>query len=70
VVPDADLEDRIDVGVERTPRLMVVTTVAAVVGGLALTVVAGPLYGLTTRAAEDLVDSSAYVTAVLGEAAP
>jgi multicomponent Na+:H+ antiporter subunit D len=70
VVPDADLEDRIDVGVERTPRLMVVTTVAAVVGGLALTVVAGPLYGLTTRAAEDLVDSSAYVTAVLGRSAP
>jgi multicomponent Na+:H+ antiporter subunit D len=70
VVPDADLEDRVDVGVERTPRLMVLTTTAAVAGGLALSLVAGPLYGLTTRAAEDLVDSSAYVTAVLGEAAP
>ena len=70
VVADTDLEDRIDVGVERTPRLMLVATAAAVAGGLAITVLAGPLYGLTTRAAEDLVDSSAYVTAVLGRPAP
>ena len=44
-----------------------VAAVVAVVGGLAITLVAGPLYGLTTRAAEDLVDRSGYVTAVLGD---
>jgi multicomponent Na+:H+ antiporter subunit D len=66
VVPDADTSDRIDVGTERTPRLMLGATVVAVVGGLALTVVAGPLYGLSARAADDLVDRSTYVDAVLG----
>ncbi len=67
VVADADTEDSVDVGVARTPRLMVASTAVAVVGGLAITLVAGPLYGLTTRAAEDLVDRSGYVTAVLGD---
>jgi hypothetical protein len=36
-----------------------------VVGGLAITVVAGPLYGLSARAADDLVTPSRYVEAVL-----
>ena len=67
VVADDDTEDTVDVGVARTPRLMVASTVVAVVGGLSITLVAGPLYGLTTRAAEDLVDRSSYVTAVLGD---
>ncbi len=67
IVADADREDSVDVGVARTPRLMVASTVVAVVGGLSITLVAGPLYGLTTRAAEDLVDRSSYVTAVLGD---
>ncbi|CAN5237242.1 hypothetical protein BH24ACT10_BH24ACT10_15560 [soil metagenome] len=67
VVKDANTDDSVDVGVARTPRLMVASTVVAVVGGLSLTLVAGPLYGLTTRAAEDLVDRSVYVTAVLGD---
>ncbi len=67
IVADTDREDSVDVGVARTPRLMVASTVAVVVGGLALTFVAGPLYGLTSRAAEDLVDRSVYVTAVLGD---
>ncbi len=37
---------------------------------LALTALAGPVSGLTTRAAEQLLDSSGYVRAVLGEEAP
>jgi multicomponent Na+:H+ antiporter subunit D len=66
VVADADTEDAVDVGVDRTPRLMTSAAALAVVAGLALTVVAGPLYALTSRAADDLVDRTAYVEAVLG----
>jgi multicomponent Na+:H+ antiporter subunit D len=65
VVPDADADDRVDVGVLRTPRLMTGATVAAVVGMVSITFVAGPLYGLSERAAQDLVDPSSYLTAVL-----
>lgn len=65
VVPDADLEDAVDVGVERTPGLMLGATAAAVVGGLLITGIAGPLYGLASRAADDLLDRDAYVHAVL-----
>jgi multicomponent Na+:H+ antiporter subunit D len=66
VVPDTDVGDAVDVGVARTPRLMLGATAAAVVGMLAITVVAGPLYGLAERAAQDLVEPDGYVTAVLG----
>jgi multicomponent Na+:H+ antiporter subunit D len=66
VVPDADVSDAIDVGVARTPPLMVLASTVAVLGGLLITVVAGPLYGLAERAADDLVDRRGYVTAVLG----
>ena len=45
---------------------MTAAACVAVVGGLALTVVAGPLYALTERAADDLVDRRTYVDAVLG----
>lgn len=69
IVPDADTEDRIDVGTARTPPLMLAGAVAAVLGGLALTVVVGPLYALTERAADDLLDPGVYVTAVLDPAA-
>ena len=65
VVPDDDTEDTVVVGTERTPRLMVGAASLAVAGGLAITVIAGPLYGLCARAAEDLVDRSTYVDAVL-----
>jgi multicomponent Na+:H+ antiporter subunit D len=68
VVPDSDLEDAVDVGVARTPRLMTGAAVAAVAGMLALTVVAGPLHALAERAAQDVVDPAVYTTAVLGEA--
>ena len=65
VVKDADREDAIDVGVARTPRTMVAAAALAVAGGLAITVVAGPLYGLSARAADDLMDTRGYVEAVL-----
>ncbi|NHC46973.1 Na+/H+ antiporter subunit D [Motilibacter aurantiacus] len=46
---------------------VMVTSAAAFVGvSLALTVFGGPLYGLTDRAAADLVDRGAYITSVLG----
>ena len=66
VVPDADLQDSVDVGVARTPRLMTASAGLAVAGGLVLTLIAGPLYALTERAADDLVDRTPYVQAVLG----
>jgi multicomponent Na+:H+ antiporter subunit D len=45
---------------------MVLPTAALVAGSLLLGLLAGPLYDLSTRAAEDLDDPQAYVTAVLG----
>lgn len=65
VVRDPDRTDAIDVGVERTPRLMLAAATAAVVGGLAITVMAGPLYGLAQRAAAELMEPDRYVSAVL-----
>jgi multicomponent Na+:H+ antiporter subunit D len=65
VVKDADREDAVDVGVARTPGTMVATAALAVAGGLAITVVAGPLYAVSARAADDLMDTRGYVEAVL-----
>ena len=49
------------------PRVMVGSTAAMVVVTVALTVIAGPLYGVAERAADDLVDRSPYISAVFGE---
>jgi multicomponent Na+:H+ antiporter subunit D len=65
VVADPDLTDDLDVGTARTPALMLGAAVVGVGAGLAFTVVAGPLYGLSERAAEDLVSPDGYVSAVL-----
>ena len=65
VVADADRTDSVDVGTARTPGLMLGAAVVAVVAGVAITFVAGPLYGLSERAAEDLVSPQGYVSAVL-----
>jgi len=46
--------------------LMVGSTAAVVVVGLAIALWAGPLHDLTLRAAEELLDGSTYRTAVLG----
>jgi multicomponent Na+:H+ antiporter subunit D len=68
VVPDADRTDNLVVGTALTPRLMLAPTVVAVVAVLSITVLAGPLYALSERAAQDLVGRDAYVDAVLGQA--
>ena len=65
VVADTDLTDAVDVGTARTPALMLGATVVAVLGGLSITVIAGPLYALSERAAQDLVRPAGYVSAVL-----
>ncbi len=64
-VADTDTGDAVDVGVRRTPALMTGAAAAVVVAGLAITVAAGPLYGLVARAADDLSQPSVYVQAVL-----
>ncbi|GAB3317727.1 Na+/H+ antiporter subunit D [Geodermatophilus aquaeductus] len=52
------------------PRTMVGATAALAALTVALTVLAGPLYGLADRAANDLVDRAPYVSSVFGEEAP
>ncbi|MDQ4085508.1 MAG: Na+/H+ antiporter subunit D [Actinomycetota bacterium] len=52
------------------PPVMVGATTAMVAVGVALAVLAGPLWALTTRAAEDLRDRTPYITAVLPDGVP
>ncbi|WP_409331232.1 Na+/H+ antiporter subunit D [Trujillonella humicola] len=47
------------------PRVMVGATAAMVAVTVALTALAGPLYGVAQRAADDLLDRTPYVSAVL-----
>src|SRR5918994_787120 len=55
------------VGVQqRVPLSMLAPTVVLVVLSLALVVFAGPLYGISERAAADLLDRTTYVRVVLG----
>lgn len=63
---DLDAEDAIQVGVRTVPALMTWSTAAVVAVGLAIPVVGGPLYELCSRAAQDLLAATPYVTAVLG----
>jgi multicomponent Na+:H+ antiporter subunit D len=50
----------------RPPALMVAPTAALVAATVALGIGAGPLYDYCARAADDLVDPTAYVSQVLG----
>jgi multicomponent Na+:H+ antiporter subunit D len=52
---------------EPLPRVMVGATAAMVVVTVGLTALAGPLYGVAERAAEDLLDRTPYVSAVFGD---
>jgi len=52
----------------KLPPMLVAVTTIAVLGSVALTVLAGPLYGYATRAAESLESPDRYVQAVLGGA--
>lgn len=49
---------------------VVLPTAALVVVGVGLSVVAGPLFGITDRAAADLLQPSGYITAVFGGEVP
>ncbi|MGW1344404.1 Na+/H+ antiporter subunit D [Kribbella sp. NPDC002412] len=49
----------------RTPRTMVGATAVLVAFSLALTMVAGPLFNYTGRAADDLLDRGIYISSVL-----
>ena len=62
------LDDRADVG--RMPIGMVVPTLALIALGLAFTVLAGPIFGYTERAAAEVLDRGEYISAVLAGGAP
>ncbi|WP_052207249.1 Na+/H+ antiporter subunit D [Sinomonas humi] len=49
------------------PRAMVGATAGLVALGLALTVFAGPLFSVSQQAANDMLDRTPYITAVLGQ---
>lgn len=61
---DIDLADRDDVG--KMPVGMLVPTGALIVVGLLLTVLAGPIFAYSERAAGEVLDRGQYITAVLG----
>ncbi|MCU1539195.1 MAG: Na+/H+ antiporter subunit, partial [Arthrobacter sp.] len=52
------------------PRTMVGSTLGLVVLGVALTVFAGPLFRVADQSAEEMLDRSGYIRAVLGGDAP
>ncbi len=54
----------------RLPAGMVVPTMALVVVGLGITVVAGPLFGVTDRAADEMLARAPYLSAVFPAGAP
>ncbi|MBW4093986.1 MAG: Na+/H+ antiporter subunit D [Acidobacteria bacterium] len=56
-----------EAGVTLLPKTMVGSTAALVAVGLALTVFAGPLFGLSQHSATDMLDRGAYIHAVLGD---
>ncbi|HEY8474815.1 MAG TPA: Na+/H+ antiporter subunit D [Natronosporangium sp.] len=63
-----ELTDELDR--RRSPRLMVGATAALVAAGAALTLIAGPLYDITDRAAGNLLSRQPYVQAVFPGGAP
>ena len=62
---DVDFNERADVG--RMPAGMVAPTIALIGVGLSLTVLAGPIFGYSERAAAQLFDRHDYISAVMGE---
>jgi len=65
---DVLFAERDDVG--RMPIGMLAPTMALIGVGLALTVAAGPIFGYSDRAADEVLDPAQYTSAVLGTAAP
>ena len=69
--PRTQLPARDGAGSRRVlPRLMVGATLALVVLGTGLTVVSGPLFDVTSRAATELLQREPYVHAVFGGGTP
>jgi multicomponent Na+:H+ antiporter subunit D len=67
--PTVELPSRIRAHVlpAKLPRGMLAATVGIVLAGLMLTVAGGPIYGFLDRAASDIADPHAYVSAVLDQ---
>jgi multicomponent Na+:H+ antiporter subunit D len=63
---DVAFDDRDDVG--RMPIGMLAPTMALIAVGLALTVLAGPIFGYADRAAAEVLDRAQYISAVVGGA--
>ncbi|MVA75220.1 Na+/H+ antiporter subunit D [Auraticoccus sp. F435] len=73
VVAPVTSENRLERRYERLYALapgVVLPTAALVLVGVALTVVAGPLFGVTDRAAAELLEPAGYVRAVFGDVVP
>ena len=64
--PDPDPSDELVTGTGTTSPPMVVATVVLVATSVAIAVVAGPLAGVSERAAVDLMDGTSYRVSVLG----
>jgi multicomponent Na+:H+ antiporter subunit D len=62
--------DASDRALRPLPGLMVGATAVMVAVTVALTVIAGPLYGYTDRAARDLLDRTPYLEAVFDGPVP
>jgi multicomponent Na+:H+ antiporter subunit D len=62
---NAEAAVHVEVTPSALPRLMLGATAAMTVVGLAITLVAGPLFAYTQRAATDLMSRDRYVTSVL-----
>ena len=71
-MPDRDLYQLLRAGAlpHRMSMLMVLPTAAMIAVSLTLTFVAGPLFDLTDRAADDLMERTPYLSAVLGADVP
>ncbi|TCP55344.1 multisubunit sodium/proton antiporter MrpD subunit [Tamaricihabitans halophyticus] len=67
--PDPDPTDELIVGTRVTSRSMTTATGGLVAAGLLIIFVAGPLSGISERAATDLLDPSSYREVVLGDSA-
>jgi multicomponent Na+:H+ antiporter subunit D len=65
---DISFDDRADVG--QMPVGMLVPTLALIAVGVALTVAAGPIFAYSERAADEVINRTQYITAVVGGERP
>lgn len=65
VTDEVHIKDRKDVG--KLPFGMVASTTTLILASVSITVLAGPISSITSRAAESAQDADVYRTAVLGE---